>query len=49
MISVEQAKQLYAPQEVPTDKELEQILAAFYGIATREWDEIVEEMSHEQD
>lgn len=49
MISLEQARKFYPPDKVPDDKTLQQILAAFYGIATREWDEMIEEKSHEKE
>ena len=49
MITVAQAREMYPPGQAPPEKELEQILAAFYGIASREWDEMLEEQVHDRD
>lgn len=43
MITLKQARKLYEPHDCPNDKELKQILATFYGIANREWEEITNE------
>jgi hypothetical protein len=47
MITVAQARKFYDPADCPNDKELERILASMYALVTAEWDEMVNEKSHE--
>lgn len=47
MITVAQARKFYDPADCPSDNELERILVTMYRLATVEWDEMVNEKSHE--